>query len=360
MTHSRPGVWLGASLILGLIEAPLLAQPVPAVAEPIPGQPGQTPAEPETQGDHEYPDLPEELRSLRVPNLAARLGALDPAHPDGYFALAEDVASVGYEPAHNQLAKTLFVLAYATDRQRVPATWISPSACVALAHLSRLDRERRWLLSLARALDRRYAPPDWNTADPVRVSDETAYAACTAVSLVRAGEGRKARELLARPEVRALLDAYESLLHPAGLPGEAHRIAREAEQWPCPECANQRVVRKTGSNPPTFNICPWCLGNPGMKLTQQELIGQLRFESRLLAGVHRSWSAQISADGGLPLRDAEPEELATTLGIDASLVLWRDGRWVGDGAPKAPVLEAPAPAAPDEPAAQPTPSVRGS
>ncbi|MCC6283859.1 MAG: hypothetical protein IT439_00950 [Phycisphaerales bacterium] len=308
---------------------------------------------PETAPPEVEPSLPEELSNLRVPELGARLAGLDPASPEAYFALAEDVAAVGYEPAHVELAKTLFVLAYSLDRQRVPATWISPSACVALAHLSRLDRERRWLLSLARALDRRYAPPDWNTADPVRVSDETAYAACTAVSLVRAGEGRKARDLLARPEVRALLDAYESLLHPAGLPGEAQRIVREAERWPCPECSNQRIVRKAGTNPPAYNICPWCLGNPGMKLTQAELIGQLRFESRLLAGVHRSWSAQISADGGLPLRDADPGELATTLGIDAERVLWREGRWVGDGVPKPPAREPPTPS--PKPAEAPAP-----
>lgn len=264
----------------------------------------------------------------KVRSLQQRLEALDPSSPLAYFELAEEIAAEAVEPEHTDLAKTLFVLAFVYDRESGRPTWISPSACLALADASRLDRERRWLIAMAKSLDRRHAPPDWNYADPVRVSDETAYLAASAISAVRSGEGRRARDLMDRPEVRALIDRYETLLSPAGLPGEAQRLVREAQLWPCPECLNQRVTRKANVNPPEYEPCVWCRGNPGMKLAPAELVGHLRFESRLLAGIHRSWSAQLASDGGSPVRDPDPDELAPTLGVDPRKAFYRNGRWV--------------------------------
>ncbi|MBX3363463.1 MAG: hypothetical protein KF866_01750 [Phycisphaeraceae bacterium] len=262
-----------------------------------------------------------------VADLERRLRALDPRDAEAYFLLGEDVASEAVEPEHVELAKTLFVLAFELDRRQAAPSWVSASACLALAEVSRLERERRWLTALARTMDARQAPPDWNYADPIRISDETAYQAATAIGMLRSGHGRQARELLARPEIGAVVLRYETLLHPMGLPGETGRLTREAERWPCPECSNERVLRRPGVNPPELIPCPWCRGDPGIRLTMAEMVGQLRFESRLLAGVHRSWSAQVASDAGLPVRDPDPDELAPTLGVDASKVFWRSGRW---------------------------------
>ncbi len=283
---------------------------------------GVQPVPPNAQG--------RQVEPLRVRDLEDRLRELDPADPEAYFLLGEEVSAEAMEPEHLELAKTLFVLAFHMDRQRARPTWISSSACLALADVSRLERERRWLMALAKAIDARQAPPDWNYADPIRASDETAYQAATAVGLVRSGHGRQARELFQKPEVRSLLVRFESLLHPAALPGEAGRLEREAEKWPCPECGNDRVVRRPGVSPPEYAACLWCKGDPGMKISLEEFVGQLRFESRLLSGVHRSWSAQVASDAGLPLRDPDPEELAATLGVDVRKVFWRDGKWTDE------------------------------
>ncbi|MFG0326830.1 MAG: hypothetical protein ACF8SC_06140 [Phycisphaerales bacterium JB037] len=268
------------------------------------------------------PDTP------RSPEWSDRLRSLSPNDPEAYFLLGEEVAAAVTNPEDLELATRLFVLAFELDRADGDPTWISPSACIALADLSRLQRERRWLLALASSLDPRYAQSDWHRADPVGESRESAFAAAEAVGLVRAGEGILARERLADPEVRALIERYEELLSPVGVGGWANRVQRDAELWPCPECKNARITKLLSGPRADYSVCPVCNGNPGPRLTREEFIAHLRFESVLLNGVQRNWSAQFAVDGGVPLRDPDVEELAPTLRVDPSLSIYRNGRWV--------------------------------
>ncbi|MEO0715769.1 MAG: hypothetical protein AAFY58_02125, partial [Planctomycetota bacterium] len=105
-------------------------------------------------------------------------------------------------------------------------------------------------------------------------------------------------------------------------------VARTAERWPCPNCRNDRVVAVTRENPPRREICAVCEGDPGPKLSADERVATLRFESRLLTGIHKSWAAQIAADLGAPLRDADPAQLPLAMGVDPELNIYRDGAWV--------------------------------
>lgn len=259
---------------------------------------------------------------------SGRLGALSPENPEAYFLLGEEVAAAVSSPDDLELATRLFVLAFELDRTSDHPSWIGPSACIALADLSRLQRERRWLLALASSLDPRYARSDWHRADPIGESRESAFAAAEAVGLVRAGEGILARERLDDPAVRALIERYEELLSPVGVGGWSNRIRRDAELWPCPQCKNARITKLLSGPHADHSLCPVCKGNPGPRLTREELIAHLRFESVLLNGVQRNWSAQFAVDGGVPLRDPDVDELAPTLRIDPALSVYREGRWV--------------------------------
>lgn len=265
--------------------------------------------------------LPEEL--------LARLGALDPARPIDYFTLGEEVADVYQTPADRQIAQHLFVLAFELDRRQGGPARLSGSACLALAELASLERDRKWLWALARAVDPRFQRAGLDEAG-VTSSRTDAYRAATAIGLVRSGDGVAARQMLKEPGVRETIRRYERLLSESGQTGGLRALENEAERWPCAECANARIVKKFGSNPPEYRLCTNCAGHPGPKLTIAQLVAQLRFESRLLRGIQRSWSAQIAADGGEPLRDPEPSELAAALGVDVSAVYWRGGRWVKD------------------------------
>lgn len=263
---------------------------------------------------------------IAVVNLDDRLSALSPDDATAYFRLGEEVAAEADDFAEMRLAQTLYVLAFELDRAQGGRD--GSSIALALADLSRLDREQRWLGALARALDTRYAQTDWSRSDPIEVSDAVAYEAATVLGQIRAGRGSLVRDRLEDPEILALFKRYESLLSPHGEPGALMILRRQAENWPCPECSNRRIVRKANTAPRVDILCHTCRGNPGPVLTSNELIAYLRFESRLLNGIARSWSAQIAADGGAPLRDPDPAELAPTLGVDPGRTIWRDGRWV--------------------------------
>lgn len=259
--------------------------------------------------------------------IVARLAALDPARPAEYFLLGEDVADLYRTPAERELAQRLFVLAFELDRRQAGASRLAGSACLALADLAALERDRQWLIALARAVDPRFQRTGPGQEE-MGFSRVDAYRAATAIGLVRSGDGVAAQQLLKEPGVRQTIQRYERLLSDTGQTGGLRALTAEAERWPCAECANARIVRKFGSNPPEHRLCTNCGGHPGPKLSVSQLVTQLRFESRLLRGIQRSWSAQIAADGGEPIRDPEPSELAAVMGVDPAAVYWRDGRWV--------------------------------
>jgi hypothetical protein len=268
-----------------------------------------------------------------TPAIAERLAALTPDHPAAYMELAEEIADASKDDS--PLVRTLYVLAFRLQSTPHAGSAVSPidaSPLIGLAALERNDANRRWLLSLARSLDSRYALFDWSLASGLAVSDDIAYKAATTLGLARSGEGREARRVLAEPGVRELLKRYERALNGASQPGFVATLEQTIAIWPCPECGNSRIVTKPGPKGPEVRLCPTCRGNPGPILTPQEWIFQLRFESILLNGIQRSWVAQSIIDQGAPLHDPDPADLPALYNVDATKPCWRDGQWVSAAA----------------------------
>jgi predicted RNA-binding Zn-ribbon protein involved in translation (DUF1610 family) len=288
-----------------------------------------------------------------------RLEALQPADPGGYYRLGEEVKDSAASPQEQRLAVELFVLAFALDHARPEGgDRLAASSCLALADLARVEQDRRWLVALARAMDPRRTPPEWLARPTLPTPDSAAYQVCTAMGYVRSGDGARARQLLARPEVKAGLERRDLLLSRMGVPGGARGILREAERWPCPDCGNERVLRRGRGETAEGRVCPRCGGNPGPALTVEEMVAHLRFESYLLRGEQRSWAAQLAVEGSTPLLDPDPAGVAPTFLVDTRLVYWRNGHWAAgaDGSMPAPAKkeaekkdEAPPPAPPATP-----------
>ena len=261
---------------------------------------------------------------------ASRLETLDGREALPYFELAEEVADAASTIEEVSLAQRLFVLAFELDRARTGGKGgpLAASSCLGLASLSRREPERRWLVALAGQIDPRHATPPWLAAEHGSTDARIAAQLSTALGLLRAGEGTQAGQTLADPAVKALLARYERLLSDSGISGLSQQLSLEANRWPCPDCANSRAVKRTGKAG-DVRLCPTCTGNPGPKLTDDQLIAQLRLESLLLSGIHRSWGAQIGSDNGEPLRDTDVAELAPTFGIDPTRPLYKNGVWAG-------------------------------
>lgn len=270
------------------------------------------------------------MASLPV-EILSRLELLHPDEPSAYFELAEEVADIADDPGRLGLAQSLYAMAFELDRRRITGAAgrsLAASAALGLADIQILERDRRWLIAIAGTMDERYLLPDWTIAAWPSVSDDVAFKAATAIGLARAGEGREARRMLDQPGVRELLQRFERALGATGGGGALFRVERYADQWPCRECGNARAVTRPGPRGPEVRLCPTCEGNPGPRLTEEEFIAQLRFESALLRGIQQSWGAQVMVDAGSPLLDPDPDELAATFGVDASRPYWRHGRWV--------------------------------
>jgi hypothetical protein len=263
-----------------------------------------------------------------IADLDERLAALDPSDPRGYFLLGELVADEARTRDELTLARRLLVLSYELDRRAGFAHGVAAPACMALAHLERVDETRAWLRAMAGAIDPRYASTDWNVAAAPPEDEDLAFRTATLLGLVRAGEGSRAVELLDDPRVRRMLDRYSAIVGH----GAITRIETAVRNWPCPRCANRRYETGPGRAGPETRLCGVCRGNPGPELTRAEFIAHLTLESRLLHGIQRSWSAQVATDGGAPLLDPDPRTvgpaLAIRYGFGLGAVLWRDGRWV--------------------------------
>jgi hypothetical protein len=262
-----------------------------------------------------------------TPDVAARLSKLTPDDPNGYFLLAEELADTALEEQDKTLPRTLYVLAFDLDRKRGSGGALAASCALGLARIERLERDRRWLSALAGGLDPRDALPDWNVPAG-SLSDDLAYKAATVLGLTRAGEGVEAKHLLDQPGVRDVLLRYERAIGTTGETGAMSRLQKYMDAWPCRECHNERVVRRQTDKGVELRLCPVCHGNPGPKLDEEELIGQLRFEAALLNGIQRSWGATIVIDQGAPLRDPDPDQLASYYRVDSTKPYWRAGQWV--------------------------------
>jgi hypothetical protein len=265
--------------------------------------------------------------------LEKRLAALSAKDAEGYLLLAEEVADAAQSPEQLKLARQLYTLALSLDataqQQTGNATGTGTSACYGLAELTRSRTERRWLVAIGESLrprsDRVRAAPltdqpsSWTTA--INLVD--------AISLARAGEGRRADALLKRPGVEELLTRYERALDDRGYFNSAGRLRRWITDWPtCPECNNRRVVNRPEGGKTVLRPCGTCKGNPGPAFELDELVNQVRFQSSLLSGISASWAAALLTDGGEPIREPEAGEVAALYGVDPAATSWQDGRWV--------------------------------
>lgn len=265
-------------------------------------------------------------------DLPRRLTALSPDNPPGYLRLAEELADEPGTPGDLALARRLYVLAYELDRASPNPSGAAPSACLGLAAISGSEQQARWLRAVAAAIDQRYTLGDQAEASPLRDSLDTRLAAAAVLGLVRAGDGITARRLLAQPGVRATLERELSLLTDPS--GGIYSLSREAEAWPDRECAGERIVRVPAQGGPEPRLCPVCGGDPGPRLTDAQLLAQIRAEWVLLGGASAQWSVQALVDPS-PLVDVEPDALADRYGIDPNLSVFRDGRWQAPDAPAA-------------------------
>lgn len=261
-----------------------------------------------------------------IPDIESRLATLTPADPETYFLLGEEIADIAVEEHEREVARRLFLIAYARWRANRDDR-NAAAACLALTTVVSSERDREWLRAIAASIDPRRARVDWDPSSWTESDPEASFMAAQALGSVRAGDGVSARQLLADPRVTRALSRYDSLLQSAG---GLTRVYRDAAVWPCPDCRNRRLVSSRGTQEFRDIVCGHCRGDPGPRLRNDEIIAHLRVEALLLAGDATSWSAQLEIDGGAPLRDPNPDLVPSAFGIDTSLVLYRDGAWVHD------------------------------
>ncbi|MFN0132940.1 MAG: hypothetical protein ACKVW3_10510 [Phycisphaerales bacterium] len=322
------------SLAHRFVEQP--AAPKPAAAQPPATQPTTQPPAPSPAPATKPPmATPPSATSPAEPSFispaeVARLERLSPDNPEAYLLAAEDIADGALEPERLALAKHLYVLAFELDRARGRPGPIAASAVVGLADplLEPIAARRQWLLAIAGGISPLYAATDWNLSAEGVPSDELAYRAATLLGRIRAGDGRDAKKLRDDPQVAGLLRRYERAIGTTGMTGALSRLDKYIQAWPCKECHNERFVIRVSDRGPEVRLCPTCNGNPGPTLSDDEFIGQLRFEDSLLSGIHDSWAAQTTVDQAAPLRDPDPEAVAPAYGIDPAMVLFRKGKWV--------------------------------
>lgn len=260
--------------------------------------------------------------------IADRLGALEPAEPEGYLRLGEDIAALSEDgdTRMRDIARRLFVLAFVhgDDDSDVP---VRPAACYALAALEDSSDRRRWLRALAERVDTRYAAPAWRDRERGSGSIEDRVALAEAVGQVRAGRGRSAMDVMDRPEIAGLLERVAPVLDSAGGGASVRRLRTLAQRFDVPECGGRRAIPEGPPSRRNYVLCPENEGNPGPTLQREELVAYLRFEAVLLESSPDSWAVELAAGDRPPLRDPEPEELAPLYGVDPARSLWRDGRW---------------------------------
>lgn len=261
-------------------------------------------------------------------SVEARLEALDPANPQDYFMLGEELAAEPGTEGNIELARHLYVLALALGAGDHAHHTTAAGAALALADITRSESDRRSLRAIASSLDPRFGVRDWSRSAEVVISDDLAYDAAVTLGQIRAGWGRTVRAELERPEIRALIDRYTTLITGVANQNILPVLETQADSWPCPECHNERIVTKRHTGKVERRLCYTCGGNPGPALSREQLIGQLRFEAYVLRSSPRSWGSQVAADLGAPLRGAEVDEILLRFGVDAKRPWYRDGQWV--------------------------------
>ena len=263
----------------------------------------------------------------------SELQALDPSHPRLYFELGELISAEAVDRADVMLAKRLFVLAYELDRNNGKRDMLAAPACLALASLPSLSRERPWLLGIAATLDPRYSVVGLEVEE-AKVSASDGYRVASGLGLLRAGEVASARGLLDTQESMTVLKKYERLLSGSGSLGTLGKLKAELLRGVCTTCGGTHFVKGAGNS--DARKCPVCDALPYWKVDDEDFSAQLVFESRLVAGIHTSWGAQVFADDEAPLRAADPATVAVSLGVDPTKTVYRSGVWTQPEAPEKP------------------------
>ncbi|GIW74242.1 MAG: hypothetical protein KatS3mg103_0764 [Phycisphaerales bacterium] len=335
---------LAVLVVLAMAPSGRAGQFAPPVQEPVEPTPQQTPEQPgdadpvrdadqQDPGEQDPADSPPRPASAwqRVERLADRLEALDGRDAMAYLELAEEVASETGSPEDRLLARQLFALAYAVERTTKGRPQVMASACLGLAWLDPSDEGSAWLRAVAGLLAPHQAQPATAQRQDLPVDPKVALDAASALGLARSGEGRRAARLYEDPAVREVFERYGRLLGGTGGLSGLSRFERAMRDWPDLECGGSRVVTRRGEDGVQTLVCPTCRGNPGPPMNEQEYLSHLRFESRLLNGIHQSWGAQLVADGNAPLLDPDPDRvpelLAARYGVDPTSPYWRNGRW---------------------------------
>ena len=149
-----------------------------------------------------------------------RLAQLDPSRPAAYFELAEEVADAAKTGQEEELARTLYGLAGALDRDRY-----ARSAALGIASLTDDPRVRRRLQALASLLARGEAELLAEAA-AARTTAIAAVSLSESFSFFRRGQGPRALGLVKSPETAALLERFG-----AGLPGGADRFREDCRAF---------------------------------------------------------------------------------------------------------------------------------
>jgi len=315
--------------------APCLAQQPAPPAETDDAQPHDQGQEQDHDQDQTQPPPPAPANDARsrVANLDQRLAALDGSAPGAYLELAEEVSYETGTPEDRRLARQLYALAYAIARRNRADPALAAGACLGLAAIEPSDEGAAWLRAVAGLIDPNSARIARSTIAAPTIPGDVALDAATALGLARAGHGRRAARLYEQPRVAAVFERYGDLLGGRGGLSGLARFERALRDWPDHECGGTRTVTRRGPDGIEVSLCPVDHGNPGPPLTRQEFLAHLRFESRLLDGIHQSWGAQVTADGGAPLLDPDPDQVLELLqaryGLPTTSPLYRDGRWTG-------------------------------
>ena len=324
--------------------------------DPTPAPDAAPEAKPEPDSEPKTEPEVSPLRTAmdRVANLHERLLALDATDAMTYLSLAEEVASETGSPEDRDLSRQLFAIAYDLERTTRARPEVMAGACLGLASLEASDEGSAWLYAVAGLVDPRATRSAGAGVTTIAVAPEVAITAANALGLARSGEGRRASRMYEDPAVRRVFERYGGLLGGSGGLSGLSRFERALRDWPDLECGGSRVITRRGEDGIETLICPTCRGNPGPPLSEAEFLNHLRFESRLLRGIHQSWGAQIAADGGAPLLDPDPDRvpelLAARYGVDTTKRLWRDGQWI-EAAPAAQAPDADADAQSGTPSA---------
>jgi hypothetical protein len=294
---------------------------------------------------HRQPSLA--IDQLPIRGLSARLTNLDPATPERYLQLAEELAAETHLREARELARQLFARAFELDRllvaNRKSDGALARSAALGLASLEANPDRAAWLSACARLVAQQGASLDAGlsrqTVAPALLSPIVAADLGSALSLARNAEGRQAERYLSRPGVRQALEMWEDVLSQGTRNNLSGQVNSWMQQWPrCRTCGNRRIVPGTqtpGSKratdedrKPQAILCPQCQGNPGPAMSGEQLTDIVRGEALLLRGVYRSWAAQILVDGASSYRPPRPERLLMELGIDPQAMVYRGGKWI--------------------------------